>query len=135
MDLPPVGIILIVLFLSIPILAIFASIIKEWFTMRGKLSAPAKTRELEEKLERLLDRAALQLKNLEKANKELEEKLKRLERTDADYDKRLENLEAIVVNQAWDESLKIIPTRPHEEATVEERNRERAADLARRLGG
>jgi predicted nuclease with TOPRIM domain len=149
--LEPVHVFLITTFLSIPILAILAGIWKEWLTFRGKRATPAKAKELEQKLERLMDRAGLQLKTLEKANQELEEKLKRLEITNEEYAERLENLEAVVVSQAWDALHKpklrpkvsepdgedaVLPTRPHEvsEPTVEERNRQRAADLARRLG-
>lgn len=153
----PVHVFLITLFLSIPILNILAGLVKEWLTLRAKEATPATARELEQKLERLLDRAGLQLKTLEKANQELERKLERLEITNEEYAERLENLEAVVVSQAWDALRKpkasgethkpklpepdgqggIVPTRPYEvsEPTAEELNRQRAAALARRLGG
>ncbi len=155
MELQPVHVFLITLLLSIPILSILAGLVKEWLTLRGKQAMSANAREVERKLERLLDRAGLQLKTLEKVNQELDEKLKRLEITNEEYAERLENLEAVVVSQAWNalhrpkasaETRKPkvsepdgqdAPTRPHEVSvpTLEEQNRKRAADLARRLGG
>jgi len=157
--LDPVHVYLITLVLSVPILSILAGLVKEWLSLRGKQATPAKVRDLEQKLERLLDRAGLQLKTVEKSKQELEEKLERLEITNAEYAERIENLEAVVVSQAWDALHKrkasgephkpklaeldgqgrVIPTRPHDpheisEPTPEELNRQRAADLAHRLG-
>jgi chromosome segregation ATPase len=148
-DLQPVHIYLITLFLSVPILGMITGLLKEWLVLRSKQAAPGKVRDVEQKLERMLDRAGLQLKNLEQVKKDLEEKLERLERENADYAERLQNLESIVVSQAWevlhkpksqreapDAPVAAIPTRPHQadEPTLEQRNRQRAADLARRVG-
>jgi len=89
---------------------------------------------------------------LEKSRKELEEKLESLEITNHEYAQRLENLEAVVVSQAWEalhdkkrkpdlpepeEHDEIVPVRPHEvsEPTPEELNRQRTARLARGIGG
>ena len=146
----PVGVYLITLFLSIPILGIIGSVVRQWLSMRGKQVAPARARELEQKLEKLLQRAGVQIRDLEKSKKELEEKLESLEASNQEYAERLENLEAIVVSQDWAALPKTrqpalpgpeiqdeLPTRPHEvdEQAPEERNRQRAARLARRVGG
>ncbi len=81
------------------------------------------------------------------ANQELAQKVVRLERTNAEMARRLENLETIVVSQTW--SAVNAPgaaeaERPRPAAAVrhevhapaaEEMNRQRAEQLARRLGG
>lgn len=160
-ELQPVHIYLITLFLSVPILGMITGLLKEWLVMRTKQAAPAKVRELEQKMERLMDKAGLQIKHLERVKDELEKKLSRLERDNEDYAERLQNLEAVVVSQAWDalhkpraageaqkakanvpdvldvRDIAVVPTRPHESSAqpVEQRNRQRAADLARRVGG
>jgi predicted RNase H-like nuclease (RuvC/YqgF family) len=139
------------MFLSIPILGILGSVVREWLSMRGKQVAPARARELEQKLEKMLQKAGVQIRDLEKSKKELEERLESLEATNHEYAQRLENLEAIVVSQDWaslpnktrqralpgPEIQDEIPTRPHEvsDPTPEELNRQRAARLARRVGG
>jgi hypothetical protein len=87
---------------------------------------------------------------------ELEQKLDLVVASNQEYAERVENLEAVVVSQAWEALQKskgsqaeaptseqdaIVPTRPHErphemdEQAPEERNRQRAANLARRIGG
>jgi hypothetical protein len=82
------------------------------------------------------------------SNHELELKVDRLERADAESARRIENLEAIVVSQTWNvlgrpEAAE--PVQQHRVAAAsrqdlhmpptEELNRQRAADLAGRLGG
>jgi hypothetical protein len=153
-ELQPVHVYLITLFLSVPILGMLTGLLKEWLVLRAKQAAPGKVRDVEQKLEKLMDRAGLQIKNLERVKQDLEGKLEKLEKENADYAERLENLESIVVSQAWEalhqprpagEAHKprpaepdgaVVPTRPHEvsELSVEDRNRQRAADLARRAG-
>src|SRR5262245_4592219 len=82
------------------------------------------------------------------SNQELEQKVERLERESAENAQRLENLEAIVVSQTWgalqepglseaDRQRRIVAARPHEvhAPSAEELNRQRAAEIARRVGG
>jgi len=82
------------------------------------------------------------------SNRELEQKLERLERANAEYAARLENLETIVVSQTWnvlqepglseaDRQRRIAAAGRHElqAPAAAEMNPQRAADLARRLGG
>jgi hypothetical protein len=102
---------------SIPILAILTSLAKYKVKVRAEQQA------------------------LQVSNQELEQKLERLQRASAETARRLENLETIVVSQAWSalqepSSPPFAATRPHElqAAAAEERNRQRAAELAERLG-
>jgi hypothetical protein len=82
------------------------------------------------------------------SNHELELKVERLERANAESARRLENLEAIVVSQTWNvlgNPEVSEPVQQHRLAAAnrqdlrapatEEMNRQRAADLASRLGG
>jgi hypothetical protein len=82
------------------------------------------------------------------SNQELEQKVERLEQVNTENAQRLENLEAIVVSQTWntlqeaglseaDRQRRIVASRPHEvqSPSAEELNRQRAAELARRVGG
>lgn len=83
------------------------------------------------------------------ANNELAQKVARLEKTNAEYARRLEDLEAIVVSRSWTtlpeppqpalhtgDHLRIAAA-PHQVSApaVEERNRQQVAELARRLSG
>ena len=70
------------------------------------------------------------------ANRELDRKLERLETANAEMARRLENLETIVVSQAAHDP-RLVASVPHEISApaVEEQNRQRAEQLARRLGG
>jgi len=114
----------IVLAFSIPILAILAGIFKDRLKLRD------------------------QQKTLGASNRELEQKVERLERTNAEQARRLENLEAIVVSKTWgtlqepgladaDRQRQLAATVRHEThaPAAEEMNRQRAEQLARRLGG
>jgi len=120
----PQGMLAIVLAFSIPILAILAGIFKDRLKLRD------------------------QQKTLGASNRELEQKVERLERTNAEQARRLENLEAIVVSQTWstlqepgladaDRQRQLAATVRHEThaPAAEEMNRQRAEQLARRLGG
>lgn len=73
------------------------------------------------------------------ANRELDQKVERLERANAEMARRLENLETIVVDQTWSATNDpwLAAAAPHEVQTpaAEELNRQRAEQLARRLGG
>ena len=104
-----------VLVFSIPILAILSGVAKDWLKLRAQQRA------------------------LGTSNRELEQKVERLEKVNADYVQRLENLEAVVVSQTWNRLQQPgpVPTAPHEidAPAVEERNTQRLAHLARRLGG
>ena len=99
-----------VLVFSIPILAILSGVAKDWLKLRAQQRA------------------------LGTSNRELEQKVERLEKVNADYAQRLENLEAIAASQSGSllQQPGQVPTGPHE---VEERNTQRVAQLARRLGG
>jgi len=81
------------------------------------------------------------------ANLELDRKVQRLEQSNSEMARRLENLETIVVSQAWSavqapgatdaERPLLVAVAPHEVRAPagEEMNRQRAEQLARRLGG
>jgi hypothetical protein len=114
----------IVLVFSVPILAILSGFARQWLTVRTQQRA------------------------LGASNQELEQKVERLERINGEYAQRIENLEAIVVSQTWnaiqdsalseaDRQRRIAATVRHEvrAPAAEEMNRQRAADLARRVGG
>jgi hypothetical protein len=113
-----------VLVFSIPILAILSGFARQWLTVRAQQRA------------------------LGASNQDLEKKVERLERINGEYAQRIENLEAIVVSQTWnvlqdpglseaDRQRRIAATVRHEvhAPAAEEMNRQRAADLARRVGG
>jgi hypothetical protein len=87
-------------------------------------------------------------RSLGTSNRDLEQKVERLERAQAEAAQRIENLEAIVVSQTWNAVEKpglSTAVHPHRlegagrqdlrAPAVEELNRQRAADLAGRLGG
>ncbi len=89
-----------------------------------------------------------QQKALGASNRELEQKVEKLEQANAEQARRLENLETIVVSQTWsavqepaladaDRQQRLAATVRHEAhaPAVEEMNRQRAEQLARRLGG
>jgi hypothetical protein len=114
----------LILVFSIPILAILSGFARQWLTVRA------------------------QQRVLGASNQELEQKVERLERINGEYAQRIENLEAIVVSQTWnviqdpglseaDRQRRIAATVRHEvhAPAAEEMNRQRAADLARRVGG
>ena len=121
MDPTPMAMILV---FSIPILAILSRFATQWIKVRAES------------------------KTLGASNRALEQKVELLEQANADYRQRLENVEAIVVSQTWsalqesgfsepDGGRRIVAARPHEVQTpaMEELNQQRAATLARRLGG
>jgi hypothetical protein len=113
-----------VLLFSIPVLGIIAGVVTKWLKLRAEQRA------------------------LGVSNRELEDKIERLERVSAEYAQRFENLEAIVVSRTWsalqepglseaDRERRLAAAGRHElqAPAAEERNRQRAAELARRLGG
>ena len=71
------------------------------------------------------------------AKLELDRKVERLEQSNAEMARRLENLETIVVSQTWSTVHAPAAVAPHEvqAPAAEEMNRQRAEQLARRLGG
>jgi|SRR6185436_3723830 len=114
----------LLLIFSIPLTAILGGFGMEWLKMRAKQ------------------------KDLGTSNREMEQKVERLERTNAEMARRVENLETIVVSQTWsalqepglsesDRQRKLAATVRHEPHApeTEEMNRQRAEQLARRLGG
>jgi hypothetical protein len=85
---------------------------------------------------------------LRDSNRELEENVDRLERAAVESSQRLENLETIIVSQTWsalqkpglaeaERQHRIVAARPHDvhAPAAEDMNRQRAAELAQRLGG
>ncbi len=109
---------------SIPILAILSGVAKQWLKVRAEQRA------------------------LGTSNRELEQKLERLERINAEHAQRLEDLEAIVVSQTWgaiqepglseadrQRQLTSAVRREVHAPSPGEVNRQRSADLARRLAG
>lgn len=123
---PDPTILAMVLIFSVPILAILAGFGKQWLKVRAE--------------QRVLGAS----------NQELEQKVEQLERANAENALRLENLETIIVSQTWsvlqdpglseadpDRRRRIVAARPHDvhAPAAEEINRQRAAELARRLGG
>jgi hypothetical protein len=110
----------VVLTFTIPIIAIIGGLLMDWVKMREKQ------------------------KVMGAANRELEQAVAELKRANADQARRLENLETIVVSQTWNalhapeaERPRLAAVARHEVQTpaVEEMNRQRAEQLARRLGG
>jgi hypothetical protein len=119
-----IGALAVLLSFSIPILAIVLKFGTRWAELRAAQRA------------------------LGTSNRDLEQKVERLERAQAEAAQRIENLEAIVVSQTWNAAEKPgLPAavHPHRLAgairhelrppAAEELNRQRAADLAGRLGG
>lgn len=114
----PLGTLTLVLVFSIPSLAILSRVAMRWLTLRAEQRA------------------------LGASNQELEQKVARLERASAESAQRIENLEAIVVSQTWNVLQKpglSEADRQHRLAAhapaAEDLNRQRAAELASRLGG
>jgi hypothetical protein len=120
----PLGALTLILVFSIPIIAILSK------TMTKVLALRAEQR------------------SLGTSNRELEMKVERLEKAGAETAQRIENLEAIVVSQTWNvlgQADMPDPVQQHRIASAsrqdlrtpaaEELNRQRAADLASRLGG
>ena len=110
----------VVLTFTIPLVAIVGGLFMEWAKMRDKQKA------------------------IGAANRELEQTVEELKRANADQARRLENLETIVVSQTWNalhapeaERPRFAAVARHEVQTpaAEEMNRQRAEQLARRLGG
>lgn len=114
----------VILTFSIPIVAILAGVAKQWLKVRAEQRA------------------------LGASNREQEEKLERLERINAEHAQRIEDLEAIVVSQTWSavqepglseadrqRRLTSAVRREVHAPPAGEVNRQRAADLARRLAG
>ena len=113
-----------ILIVSIPILVAASRFATQWLKVRAEQRALGAT------------------------DRELEQRIEQLGRANADVLQRLENIEAIVVSQTWDAlhepglsetdlQRRLAAARPHEAQTpdLEERNRQRAAALASRLGG
>ena len=93
-------------------------------------------------------RLQTQQRALGSSNRELEKVVDELRRTNENLAQRVENLETIVVSQTWNalsapgasepERQQRLATAVRQEVhapATEEMNRQRAADLARRLGG
>jgi predicted NBD/HSP70 family sugar kinase len=107
---------------------------QDWREMRD-LEEDLHLESLERKAERLLERAEAQEGGPD-AGRELEARVERLDQARAGYVQRLENLEAVVVGQVWDEADDPErgvrpPERP--KVAVRELNRRRTAELARQL--
>ena len=95
----------------------------------------------------ILTKFVVRWRALGTSSREMEQKVERLEKVNAEYSERLQNLETIVVSQAWsvlqepglseaDRQRRFIASAPHEmHAPVEEKNTQRVAQLARRIGG
>ena len=111
-------------FFAISVLGILAGFGRQWFKVRA------------------------QQRTLGVSNQELEQKVERLEQINAENAQRLENLETIVVSQTWstlqepglpeaDRQRRIVAAGRHElpPPAAEEMNRQRAAEIAHRLGG
>jgi hypothetical protein len=109
---------------AISVVGILAGFARQWFKVRA------------------------QQRTLGVSNQELEQKLERLERASAENAQRLQDLETIVVSQTWsalqepglseaDRQRRVVAAGRHElhAPAAEEMNRQRAAELARRLGG
>jgi hypothetical protein len=118
------GALAILLSFSIPILVILLKFATRWAQLRTEQRA------------------------LGTSNRDLEQKVERLERAHVEAGQRIENLEAIVVSQTWNAVEKpglSAAVHPHRlegairqelrAPAAEELNRQRAADLAGRLGG
>ena len=114
----------VILVFSIPIIAILSGVAKQWLKVRAEQRA------------------------LGASNQDQEQKLERLERVNADLAQRIEDLEAIVVSQTWgaiqepglsetdrERRLAAAVRREVHAHPAGEVNRQRAADLARRLAG
>lgn len=110
---------------SITTVAIASKIVREWLQRRDQRKAA-----------------------LGAAKLELDRKVERLEQANAEMARRLENLETIVVSQAWstvaapgateaERPPRLAAALPHQvyAPASEEANRQRAEQLARRLGG
>lgn len=110
----------------IPVAAIFAGLLRDLFKLRAKQQA------------------------LGTSNRELEKDMDELRRTNQMLAQRVENLETIVVSQTWNavhapgapdaERPRPVAVAPHQPPPpptppLEELNRQRAEQLARRLGG
>jgi peptidoglycan hydrolase CwlO-like protein len=108
----------------IPIAGIFAGLIKDWMRIRTKQQ------------------------DLGTSNRELEKVVEELRQTNRILGQRVENLETIVVSQTWnavnapaasdaERQQRLAASVRHEvhAPAAEELNCQRAADLARRLGG
>lgn len=109
----------------IPVVAILAGLVKDLFKLRAKQ------------------------KDLGTSNRELERVVEEMRQTNRTLAQRVENLETIVVSQTWnaasapaatdaERQQKIAATVRHEippPPSTEEMNRQRAEQLARRLGG
>ena len=96
----------------------------------------------------ILSRFATRWRALGTSSREVEQKVERLEKVNAEYAQRLESLEAVVVDRAWnglqdpglsegDRQRRPVATGPHEVPApgAEEMNTQRVAHLARRIGG
>jgi hypothetical protein len=139
---------------SVPIFLLFYAmghiLRKEWRQTREK-EKTAERPSLDRQLERLLNRAEAHELSLEESARRLEEKVDELDRIRAEHGRRLENLEAVVVGQAWNAAgapgsveagglPRPAGTRPHEGAETpkdkkltRKQIRDRTARLARRL--
>lgn len=108
----------------IPIAGIFAGLVKDLLKIRAKQQ------------------------DLGTSSRELEKEVAELRQTNQTLAQRVENLETIVVSQTWnavnapaatdaERQQRLAATLRHElpAPATEEMNRQRAADLARRLGG
>jgi hypothetical protein len=97
---------------------------------------------LEKKAAELLRRIEAQEASLKESRSSLELRVERLDQARGNHGKRLENLEAVVVGQVWEDLDASLPvaTRPHESAgtsrgkgETKELNRRRTAKLARQV--
>lgn len=102
------------IWILIPLAGIFAGVFKDYLKMQAQQRA------------------------LGQSTNELEKVVEELRQTNRTLEQRVENLETIVVSQTWNAvQEKGLPTAPHEVRTPsqDEVNRQRAEQLARRLGG
>jgi hypothetical protein len=100
------GIYVFAAFVSVPIfLLLYAMgyrLKKEWRQTREQ-EKTAERPGLDRKLNRLLQRAAAQELALEESTQRLEQQADELDRVREEHGRRLENLEAVVVGQVWNE--------------------------------
>jgi peptidoglycan hydrolase CwlO-like protein len=118
-----IGMVAIVSGAAIPVVAILGRVARQWMVLRAEQRA------------------------LGVSSRDLTGKVERLEKANAEYEQRLQDLEAVVSSRTWNvlqesgapdaERQRRVVSASHGEMQAlpgEERNRQRTAELARRLG-